>query len=171
MSLPEKSEPPVSPAFIRRFLEGSTILGWLNSRFLLGIAFAVILLNIGIACGDSRQKEIRIGLIAPITGAIPLVGESSVNAANLAVDQINEAGGLVVDGEKYQVVLIIEDNQDNAEISSSKTILMANEMAVDVIVGPQASRNAIPASKLAELAQIPMISPWSTNEETTLGKK
>lgn len=119
---------------------------------------------------EGQQKEFRIGLIAPITGNIPTVGESTVNAAKLAVDQINEAGGLEVAGEKYKVVLLIEDSEDKAEIASSKALKLFNQKEVVALVGPQASRNAIPASIVAERAQIPMISPWSTNTETTLNK-
>jgi branched-chain amino acid transport system substrate-binding protein len=48
---------------------------------------------------------------------------------------------------------------------------LINQENVVALVGPQASRNAIPVSNVAENAQIPMISPWSTNPETTLGKK
>lgn len=119
---------------------------------------------------EEISKEFRIGLIAPITGNIPTVGESTVNSAKLAVDQINEAGGLEVAGEKYEVVLLIEDSEDKAEIASSKALQLFNQREVVALVGPQASRNAIPASIIAERAQIPMISPWSTNPETTLNK-
>lgn len=138
---------------------------------LVAIALVLVGLSVGIACGGGEQEEFRIGLIAPITGSIPLVGESSVNAANLAVDQINGAGGLEVAGEKYKVVLFIDDDEDKAEIAVGKPLELLNQKQVVAIVGPQASRNAIPASTAAERAQVPMISPWSTNPETTLGKK
>ena len=137
---------------------------------LFAVGFALLVSSIGTACGGGQQKEFRIGLIAPITGNIPTVGESTVNAAKLAVDQINEAGGLEVAGEKYKVVLLIEDSEDKAEIASSKALKLFNQKEVVALVGPQASRNAIPASIVAERAQIPMISPWSTNPETTLNK-
>ena len=39
------------------------------------------------------------------------------------------------------------------------------------MIGPNASRNAIPAATVAEGAKVPMISPWSTNPKTTQGKK
>ncbi|MEO1299116.1 MAG: ABC transporter substrate-binding protein, partial [Cyanobacteria bacterium J06636_16] len=39
------------------------------------------------------------------------------------------------------------------------------------IVGPQASRNAIPAASVAETSQVPLISPWSTNPATTENKR
>ena len=156
---------------LRRVANPSTRVGRVKLLSFLAAALAAFVLSIGISCGEKQQKEFRIGLIAPITGSIPVVGESSVSAAHLAVDQINDAGGLPVAGEKYKVVLLIVDNEDKAEIASSETLKLLNQSEVVAIVGPQASRNAIPASVVAERAQIPMISPWSTNPQTTLGKK
>ena len=171
MTLPDQADPPPSPKSLMRFPNPSTGFGRVNSLVLFAIGFAVIVLSIGLSCGGTQQKEFRIGLNAAITGALPVFGESSINAANLAVDQINEAGGLEVAGQKYKVVLVIEDNEDKAEVASSKTLKLVNEGRVVAIVGPAASRNAIPAAIAAEQAQILMISPSSTNAETTLGKK
>ena len=120
---------------------------------------------------NSSKEEFRIGLVAPITGNIPEVGRSSVDAANMIVDEMNEAGGLDVGGVKYRAVLLVEDNEDKAEISASKVLALINQQGAVAIVGPQASRNAIPASIVAERSKVPMISPWSTNPETTRNKK
>ena len=138
-------------------------------------AFCVWLRSTPPDCGHRlrRRTAKRVSHRAhrPITGNIPTVGESTVNSAKLVVDQINEAGGLEVAGEKYKVVLLIEDNEDKAEIASSKALKLFNQRDVVALVGPQASRNAIPASIVAEREQVPMISPWSTNPETTLNKE
>ena len=171
MTLTDKANLPASPEMLRRFPRPSKWHDRVLSLVLFAIAWAVVISSIGISCGVKEQKEFRIGLIAPITGAIPIVGQSSVNAANLAVDQINEAGGLEVAGRKYKVVLLIEDDEDKAAIASSKTLELINQRNVVAIVGPQASRNAIPASIVAEQQHIPMISPWSSNPETTFGKQ
>lgn len=119
---------------------------------LFAIGFALLLLSIGSACGGEQQKEFRIGLLAPITGNIPTVGKSTVNAANLVVDQVNQAGGLEVAGEKYKVVLLVEDNEDKADVSAAKVQAFIGNLEATAIVGPQASRNAIPASIVAETA-------------------
>ena len=140
------------------------------ARLSLVFTIALISLVIGVACGAQKQKEFRIGLVAPITGNIPEVGLSTVNAANMIVDEINEAGGLDVGGDRYMLVLVTEDNEDKADLSASKVLALINQQEVVAIVGPQASRNAIPASVVAEQFKVPMISPWSTNPETTKGK-
>jgi branched-chain amino acid transport system substrate-binding protein len=144
---------------------------------LVRLGFVMILslsLSVGlVACGlqPEQQAEIRVGVIAPISGDISNVGQSSVEAAKLAVQEVNDAGGLDVGGQRQKVVLVIEDNQDKAEAAASAVQKLINQENVVAIVGPQASRNAIPAANVAEGAHIPLISPWSTNPETTAGKQ
>jgi branched-chain amino acid transport system substrate-binding protein len=120
---------------------------------------------------EAPEEEIKIGLIAPITGDIANVGQSSVNTAKLVVDAINEEGGLQVGDQQVKVKLIIEDNKDQAETAVSAAQKLINQDGVVAIIGPQASRNAIPAATIAENARIPMISPWSTNPDTTADKE
>lgn len=123
-------------------------------------------------CDDrpAQNRELRIGLIAPISGQISEVGLATVEAAKLAVQEVNNRGGLIIDNKQYQVALFIEDNQDNPEQTVSAALRLVNQKNVSAIVGPQASRNAIPAARYAEYAKIPLISPWSTNPETTRNK-
>lgn len=130
------------------------------------------------SCSDrqlSEPAQIRLGVIAPITSAIgagiPKVGQSTLNAAKLAAEEVNQAGGVQMKHGKVKVKLIIEDSKDQAEGAISAARKLINQEGVLAIIGPQASRNAIPASKIAEAAKIPMISPWSTNPETTKGKE
>ena len=143
----------------------------MQTRRLLIVTLMLILL-LPISCGGKGEVEpIKIGVIAPITGSIPAVGESTVNAAKLAVQEINDAGGLAVGDRQVPVELVIEDNEDKKEKAVSAAQKLINQSNVVAIVGPQASRNAIPAASVAEEAHVPMISPWSTNPETTAGKQ
>ena len=47
-------------------------------------------------CGEKDDSTIRVGVIAELTGDMPAVGESCKKAAELAVKEINDAGGLQV---------------------------------------------------------------------------
>jgi branched-chain amino acid transport system substrate-binding protein len=123
------------------------------------------------ASGQPSSDEIRVGVIAPLTGSIPNVGKSTVNAAEMAAAEINDAGGLTIGERQYKIVLLIEDNEDKPETAVAAAEKLINRQNVVAIIGPQASRNAIPVSRIAENSGIPMISPWSTNPETTLGKQ
>jgi len=140
-------------------------------RMFLALILSITFVATVIACGGQpEQKEFRIGLIAPITGNIPTTGRAAVDGATLAVKEVNDGGGLEIAGQAYQVVLVIEDNQDKAEVSVQAALKLVNQQNVIAIVGPYASRNAIPTSTVAERTKIPMISPSSTNPATTLNK-
>ena len=106
-----------------------------------------------------------------MTGDIPAVGASCKNAAEMAVKEINDAGGLEVGGTKYQIELFIEDNAGKADQSASAAQKLITQQNVVAIIGPNASRYAIPASEIAESAKVVLISPWSTNPKTTLDAK
>ena len=118
-------------------------------------------------CAFSEEKPIKIGLNAPITGDIPKVGEGSKFAAQMWLDDINAAGGLEVGGKKYQVELVIEDNEAKAESAVKANTKMITDDEVLAIVGPQSSKQAVPAGDVANNYKTPMITPWSTNPDTT----
>ena len=114
------------------------------------------------ACGGPRQPEIRIGVIAELTGDMPAVGASCRNAAEMAAAEINAAGGLQVGAARIPVRLFVEDNAGRADQSASAAQKLIAQDNVVAIVGPNASRYAIPASEIAESARVPLISPWAT---------
>lgn len=134
----------------------------------LGMAVAMFFSTSAWAFG--RKTVIRIGINAPITGDIPKVGEGTKYAAQMWLADINKAGGITVGGKTYPVELVIEDNEAKAESAVKANTKMITEDEVLFIVGPQASKQAIPAGGVANNYKTPMISPWSTNPDTTAGR-
>lgn len=135
-----------------------------------GLFFIVSCLVIGLIftpCAWSKTKTIKIGINAPMTGDIPKVGEGSKFAAEMWLEDIKAAGGLEVGGKKYPVEVVIEDNESKAESAVKVNTKMITEDEVLFIVGPQSSKQAIPAGEVANNYKTPMISPWSTNPDTT----
>lgn len=135
-----------------------------------GLSFVVFCLVVGLIfspCAWSKAKTIKVGINAPMTGDIPKVGEGSKFAAQMWLEDIKKAGGLEVGGKKYPVELVIEDNESKAESAVKVNTKMITEDEVLVIVGPQSSKQAIPAGGVANNYKTPMISPWSTNPDTT----
>jgi branched-chain amino acid transport system substrate-binding protein len=133
------------------------------------LIFLVVTSLLLVSCGGGGGSDtIKVGGIGELTGDIPAVGASFKNAAELAVAEINDAGGLEVGGKKYQIELLIEDNAGKAEQSASAAQKLITQDNVVAIIGPNASRYAIPASEIAEANQTVLISPWSTNPKTTL---
>jgi branched-chain amino acid transport system substrate-binding protein len=133
----------------------------------LALASALLLVFSIDGWSRSRTMVIKVGLNVPITGDIPKVGEGSKFAAQLWLEDINKAGGLEVGGKKYPVELVVEDNESKAESAVKASTKMITEDEVIAIVGPQASSQAIPAGDVANNYATLMISPWSTNPNTT----
>jgi branched-chain amino acid transport system substrate-binding protein len=123
------------------------------------------------ACGKKELPDLAIGVIAELSGDIPAVGASCKNAAEMAVAEINEAGGVKVAGKAHRLRLVVEDSKGAAAEADEALKRLASEDKVFAIVGPNASVGAIPAAQAAEDGKIPMITPWSTNPMTTAGKK
>lgn len=141
----------------------------MKKTFLLLFPFLVVSLLFS-ACGE-KGSTIKVGVVAELTGDMPAVGESCKKAAEMAVKELNDAGGLEIGDKKYRVDLFVEDNAGKPDQSASAAQKLITQRKVLAIVGPNATRYAIPASEIAESSKVTLISPWSTNPKTTLDAK
>lgn len=110
---------------------------------------------------------IKIGFNIPLTGDIPKVGEGSKYAAEILLAEVNGAGGIKVGDKTYTLQFIYEDNESKAESATAAALKLITQDQVLAIIGPQASKQAIPAGEVCNSYKTPMISPWSTNPQTT----
>jgi len=133
---------------------------------LFGVCVLVVIMAFSLS-GWARAETIMIGINAPLTGDIPKVGEGTKFAAQMWLEDVKAAGGLAVGKKKYTVGLVLEDNESKAESAVKVTTKMITEDGVLVMVGPQASKQAIPAGGIANNYKTVMITPWSTNPDTT----
>ena len=132
----------------------------------------LVILSLGIfGCSKDDASQIKIGVIAELTGDIPAVGASCKNAAEMAVKEVNDAGGLQLGDKKYTVKLIVEDNAGKADQSASSAQKLITQQKVTAIVGPNASRYALPAAEIAESGKVVLITPWSTAPKATLDSR
>ncbi len=141
-------------------------------RFWIFPLFAMFLVFHGCSKAPAPMPEIRIGATAYISeDGGRTEGVLTERAALLAAEEVNEAGGLEVNGVKHKVVVLFEGYIDSSENAVSVVQKFINQENAVAIVGPQASRNAIPAGAIAEASHIPMICPLSTNPKTTQDRK
>jgi branched-chain amino acid transport system substrate-binding protein len=135
--------------------------------FWLGVAILSAVLSLAPSGQAQAAQTVRIGINAPLTGDIPKVGEGTKFAAQLWLEDVKKAGGLVAGSQKFPVELVIEDNESKAESAVKVATKMITEDDILVMIGPQASKQAVPAGGVANNYKTPMISPWSTNPDTT----
>jgi branched-chain amino acid transport system substrate-binding protein len=115
----------------------------------------------------SAEETVKIGFNIPLTGDIPKVGEESKFAAEMMKADINGAGGIEIGGETYMVEFIYEDNESKAESAVSAALKLIERDQILAMVGPNSSKQAVPAGQVANDNRTPMVSPWSTNPDTT----
>jgi ABC-type branched-chain amino acid transport systems, periplasmic component len=139
-------------------------------RMTVKILFAVLALSLGVfalsGCGKDSDT-IKVGFNLELTGDIPKVGEASKFAAEMLKEDINSKGGLEVGGKKYKLEFVYQDNEAKAESAVNAALKLINQDNVVAIVGPNSSKQAIPAGATCNDAQVTMVTPWSTNPDTT----
>jgi branched-chain amino acid transport system substrate-binding protein len=113
---------------------------------------------------------IKIGFDIELTGDIPKVGEASKFTGEMLKEQINKNGGLKVGNKSYMLNFIYEDNEAKAESAAAAALKLITQDQVLGIVGPQASKQAIPAGEVADTNQCVLITGWSTNPKTTANR-
>jgi len=108
-------------------------------------------------------ETIKVGLIAPLTGNIATFGQSVDKAARMAVDEINEKGGVL--GAKIE--LIVEDNQGKPDESANIARKFIEQNKVLAIIGPVISSNVLAVAPIAQQSKVPLITPTGTNPRIT----
>lgn len=71
-----------------------------KAAVLIGLLLVASMLLSACGGGAAKSNTIKVGVVAELTGDIPAVGASCKNAAEMAVQEVNDAGGLDVGGTK-----------------------------------------------------------------------
>lgn len=116
----------------------------------------------GAADSQGEVKEIKIGSIHPLTGSMAYEGQALVNAQQIAVDEINAAGGIKSLGGA-KLVLVTGDSQGTADVGASEAQRLIESERVVALTGAYQSSVVETTSQEAEKAGIPyMVSVGST---------
>jgi len=112
---------------------------------------------------EPSGEPIKIGQITPLTGGAALDGQHVSNGAQLAVDEINAAGGVL----GRPIELIVEDGKaDPTEsINAAEKLLTRDE--VNVLLGCWASSATLAVIPVVEEYEIPFVVEISTNSSIT----
>lgn len=127
--------------------------------FILGL----ILIIVG-GCGNQKEAgeedTIKIGSMFELTGSAAAYGTSMNNAIHMAVDEINEDGG--INGKQVEVVEY-DTKTDETEAASLTTRLGTRDQ-VTAIIGPATTGSMQAAIPSANTAQVPIMSPTATDD-------
>ena len=123
------------------------------------LAFAATLAGLMVAgCSKSGGNTIKVGSIGPLSGAVAVYGVECKNGIDLAVEEINAAGG--VNGQLLQI--IAEDDEGNPEKSVSAYKKLVTKDGVKFIIGSLTSGCTQAITQSAQAQKIIQIAPAAT---------
>ena len=124
-------------------------------RVLLQSAFLFVFAASAVRAQDS---EIRIGAVLPVTGKESKIGGAYKAATELAVKEVNDAGGLLVHGKKMKVDLRLLDDTSDAAKSAQLVEQLIVQQKVHAVIGGYGSQLVQAQSVVPERYGIPFIS-------------
>src|SRR6476619_4628824 len=106
---------------------------------------------------------INIGGLYPVTGSMAQIGQGCAAAAKLAVEMVNEAGGIKSLGGA-RLNLITSDVQSDTTVTRTETDRLITGNKLSAIHGCYASALTLIASEVAERAKVPLITGSSSDQ-------
>lgn len=156
----------------RRYTSFQTLSTRVMSVSVMGCVLAVVGLT-AVGCsgkvkdGDTGNKadvkEIVIGHYASLSGAQATFGKATNSAVEMAVEEINAAGG--INGKQIKLITL-DDKGDKREAGTTVTRLITKDNVVAVL-GEVASGLSLAAAPICQENGVPMLSPSSTNPKVT----
>ena len=96
------------------------------------------------------QDTLKLGALVTLSGAGAAWGQGMKNAAEIAADQVNEAGGLEVDGKKYRVQVVAYDDKYQANEAVTVANRLVFEDKVRYVIGPVGSAPVLAIQPMTE---------------------
>lgn len=126
---------------------------------------AATLLSAGQSWAQDKEKII-VGAVLPLTGVLSPYGKPNLEAIQLAIDEVNTAGG--VDGR--QIELVVEDTQasNTTAINALNKVLRSDPVA---IIGPGLGTQILALQPVTEKAKVTLIGGATTPGVTKTGAK
>jgi branched-chain amino acid transport system substrate-binding protein len=132
------------------------------------VAVVLLVVTLLAACGGDDDNEIttndtigvgdlpvvKIGAVLSLTGTGGIYGPSQQRGAQLAVDEVNAAGG----AGGAQLELVVADDTSDKDRSALETARLVDEVEALALIGPTLSSAAVGAHPAANDRETPMIS-------------
>lgn len=140
-------------------------------RTLKVVSVLLLLAMVLSACGaaaPAASSEIKIAVLAPLSGSQPTFGEMTRDGALLAIEEYSKAHNGGVIGKTVKA--IVEDSQCSPDPAVNAANKVIDQDKVHYIVGEVCSSASIPVSEIANAKKVLQISPTSTNPDVTVNK-
>lgn len=115
-------------------------------------ACMVLLTCLLIASCSAQKEPIKIGVVLPLTGPFQIYGQQGLNGALLAVEDINQRGGVL----GHPIELVVRDNQTDPALSVRLSRELIQIEDVFALLGPVSSAARYAMFDVANQFKIPM---------------
>ncbi|WP_077213317.1 ABC transporter substrate-binding protein [Bacillus dakarensis] len=106
--------------------------------------------------GDGGDT-IKIGIAVATSGAIAKTGQDSLAAQRVAVEEINESGGVKIGDKSYKFELVHYDTEGKAESATAATERLIQQDKVMAVIGASTSTETAAMIPIAERNKTPML--------------
>ncbi len=123
-----------------------------STMILLSVIFLIVMGSFGVRAAD---KEILIAAIEPLSGESALTGQNNSRGYQMALNEINAAGGIKsMGGAKLK--LIISDHQGKPDVGIAETERLIQQGAI-IVMGAWSSSVAYTSTQIAEQLKTPFL--------------
>ena len=112
----------------------------------------------------SDSKSIKVGVNLELSGGVASYGESLENGIDIAVDEINKAGG--VTGKQLEIIKV--DNKSEAAEATNGIIKLTSQDKVTAIIGAATSGNTVAQAQIANDTKTILLTPSGTSPNVTV---
>jgi branched-chain amino acid transport system substrate-binding protein len=131
----------------------------------LKLTVAAAIAAVASLAGAQDVQVVKIGHVAPISGAQASYGKDNENGARMAIEDLN-AQNVVIGGKKVKFELLAEDDAADPKQGTAAAQKLCDAKVAGV-AGHLNSGTTIPAAKVYNDCGIPMITPSATNPALT----
>lgn len=114
----------------------------------------------------AQAKEVKVGNILPLSGPSASVGQQSKNSQDMAIEEINAAGGIKSLGGA-KITMLYADSESKPDKGVAEAERLINTEKVHVLTGCWNSAVTYPTTAVAERYGIPFIVPVSVADKIT----
>ncbi len=130
---------------------------------MLGVMVSFFVMALVLSGCSSTSDTIKLGLNFELSGEVASYGQAEVQGIELAIEQVNAAGG--INGK--QIELVKRDNKSDAAEATSIATYLATQEKVSVILGAATSGLTKAQVPVANQYEVPLISPSATADDVT----
>ena len=105
----------------------------------------------GSASGSSQA--VKLGVLGPLTGASSTYGVAEQNGIQMAVDQVNSAGGVL----GQQVTVDVRDDKGDPSTSTTQALDLVQSSGVSALFGPIINTSALAVAQISDQLKVPVM--------------